>query len=306
MLKAVVDAGGFAKAAELVHKSPSSINHAVQKLQTQLGVPLLELRGRKAELTPAGEILLRRADHLLGEAREMEGLATALATGNDSLVAVAIDQLIPQDPIQRAFARFSESFPHTQVQVRETMRDEGAALLRSRSVDLLLGLTTSPGVLSESLGNIRLVCVAHPRHPLARLGRKLTLRDLRSRRQVIVRDNTDAHEGVRCGAEGQVCWEVGQVLTALNAVHAGFAYAWLPECAIKDSLDRGRLVALDLEAGGTQVLTISLALADYDRSGKAIRELARILSETFAERGEEPATMPDWWSMARCGTLAGL
>lgn len=38
MLAAVIDHGGFARAAEAIHKSPSSINHAVHKLETQLGV----------------------------------------------------------------------------------------------------------------------------------------------------------------------------------------------------------------------------------------------------------------------------
>ncbi|HBN88666.1 helix-turn-helix domain-containing protein, partial [Rheinheimera aquimaris] len=53
ILQAVVDAGGYAQAAELLSKSQSSLNHAVAKLQTQLGVELLEVRGRKAYLTEA-------------------------------------------------------------------------------------------------------------------------------------------------------------------------------------------------------------------------------------------------------------
>ena len=36
MFKAVVDAGGFNQAAQLVHKSQSSVHHAVQKLETAL------------------------------------------------------------------------------------------------------------------------------------------------------------------------------------------------------------------------------------------------------------------------------
>ena len=64
MLKAVVDHGGFAQAAQAVHKSQSTINHAVHKLQDQLGLKLLEVQGRKAQLTRAGELMLRRAEQL--------------------------------------------------------------------------------------------------------------------------------------------------------------------------------------------------------------------------------------------------
>jgi len=38
MFKAVVDAGGFNQAAALVHKSQSSVHHAVQKLENAIGV----------------------------------------------------------------------------------------------------------------------------------------------------------------------------------------------------------------------------------------------------------------------------
>ncbi|MCP3291660.1 helix-turn-helix domain-containing protein, partial [Aeromonas hydrophila] len=54
IFQAVVDCGGYAQAAEALNKSQSSLNHAVAKLQQSLGVALLEVRGRKAVLTPAG------------------------------------------------------------------------------------------------------------------------------------------------------------------------------------------------------------------------------------------------------------
>jgi len=48
MLAAVVDHGGFARAAEAIHKSPSTLNHAVHKLEEQLGIQVLEPVGRQA------------------------------------------------------------------------------------------------------------------------------------------------------------------------------------------------------------------------------------------------------------------
>lgn len=55
ILQAVVDFGGYAQAAEKLNKSQSSLNHAVAKLQHQLGIELLEVKGRKAYLTPQGK-----------------------------------------------------------------------------------------------------------------------------------------------------------------------------------------------------------------------------------------------------------
>ena len=42
VLQAIVDAGGFAQAAQELHRSQSSVSYAIARLQEQVGVPLLE------------------------------------------------------------------------------------------------------------------------------------------------------------------------------------------------------------------------------------------------------------------------
>src|SRR5947208_1778359 len=65
-LVAVVDKGGYAKAAAALHKSQSSVTYGVQQLESQLGVKAFKIAGRKAELTSTGELLYRRARYLVG------------------------------------------------------------------------------------------------------------------------------------------------------------------------------------------------------------------------------------------------
>ena len=81
ILQAVVDAGGYAQAAELLNKSQSSLNHAVAKLQNQLGVELLHVVGRKAFLTAAGEVMLRRSRLLTQQIEDLELLAANIDMG---------------------------------------------------------------------------------------------------------------------------------------------------------------------------------------------------------------------------------
>ena len=47
-LVAVVEAGGYAQAAEALHKSQSAVSYAVQKIETQLALKVFELQGRRA------------------------------------------------------------------------------------------------------------------------------------------------------------------------------------------------------------------------------------------------------------------
>src|SRR2546421_2462884 len=89
-LVAVVDAGGYAQAAERLHKSQSSVTYLVQKLESLLDVKVFEIKGRKAALTPAGQLLYRRDPVLLdGTARSQEGAESASARSEDRIPTAA-------------------------------------------------------------------------------------------------------------------------------------------------------------------------------------------------------------------------
>src|SRR5438105_13900159 len=83
-LVAVVDAGGYAQAAERLHKSQSSVTYLVQKLESLLGVKAFEIKGRKAALTPAGELLYRRARGLPHEAAGIEKTAKSASARSEA------------------------------------------------------------------------------------------------------------------------------------------------------------------------------------------------------------------------------
>src|ERR1700742_1966010 len=84
VLATVIDRGGFAPAAQALHRSQSAISYAVARLQDSLGLPLLAIQGRKAVLTAHGQTLLRRARPLLQELTMLEGLADSLQRGCES------------------------------------------------------------------------------------------------------------------------------------------------------------------------------------------------------------------------------
>ncbi|PHQ66977.1 MAG: LysR family transcriptional regulator, partial [Sneathiella sp.] len=57
VFEAIVEEGGYAQAAQKLHRSQSAISYSIAKMQDQLGVNLLEIQGRKAVLTEAGTLL---------------------------------------------------------------------------------------------------------------------------------------------------------------------------------------------------------------------------------------------------------
>jgi DNA-binding transcriptional LysR family regulator len=78
----VVDAGGFTKAGERVHRTQSTVSQQIKRLEDQLGRPLLQRNGKQATLTEEGERLLSYARRILAleqEARDV--VARPMADG---------------------------------------------------------------------------------------------------------------------------------------------------------------------------------------------------------------------------------
>src|ERR1044071_2942509 len=92
-LVSVVESGSYAKAAEQLHKSQSTLTYAIQKMEELLGVKVFEIRGRKAVLTPTGELLYRRGKALVDEAARLEHAAGELAKGWEAELRIAVEIL---------------------------------------------------------------------------------------------------------------------------------------------------------------------------------------------------------------------
>src|SRR5262245_30191885 len=110
-LLAVVDSGGYAQAAETLSKSQSAVTYAVQKLQSALGVKAFEVQGRRAVLTPTGQLLYRRARALVGDAGSLEDAARKLSAGWEAEIRVVMESVFPTWLILRCLDRFGSESP---------------------------------------------------------------------------------------------------------------------------------------------------------------------------------------------------
>ncbi|MFC3282141.1 LysR family transcriptional regulator [Litchfieldella rifensis] len=277
MLAAVIDHGGFARAAEAVHKSPSTLNHAVHKIEEQLGVRVLEPVGRQVRLTEAGEMLLRRARQLIESAAALEDVAERLAEGLEAEVVLAVDQIFPPDALAHALETFSAAFPHVRVQLHETVLNGGVEMLYDGRADLVVSGLAAQGFLGEPLVTVNFLAVAHPAHPLQRLERELDLRDLEQHRQLVVRDSALRQSMDSGWLKAEQRWTVSHLSTSVGMLERGLGFAWVPETLIRDALDEGRLKPLPLSAGGIREAPMQLIFRDRDRAGPATRAMANAL-----------------------------
>ncbi|MGP8292023.1 LysR family transcriptional regulator [Vreelandella zhanjiangensis] len=283
MLAAVVDHGGFARAAEVVHKSPSTLNHAVHKLEEQLGVQVLEPIGRQVRLTEAGELLLRRARQLIESAASLEDVASRLAEGLEAEIVLAIDQVFPAAAQAKAMERFSEMYPQVRVQLHESVLNGGTEMLYDGRADLVISGMEAQGFLGEPLVSVRFIAVAHPEHALHQLDRALDLRDLAQYRQLVVRDSALRQSTDAGWLKAEQRWTVGHLNTSLDMLKRGLGFAWMPETRIADDIRRGELKPLPLTAGSIREVPIQIIFRDRDRAGPAAHAMATALKQAVGE-----------------------
>ncbi|GGC85368.1 LysR family transcriptional regulator [Undibacterium terreum] len=281
-LTAVVETGGYAQAAELLHKSQSSVTYAVQKLESLLDVRAFEIQGRKAMLTSTGQLLYRRAKNLLDEAGALERAARRLSAGWEAEIRISAEMIFPTWLLLDCLQQFGLESPHTRIELIESVLAGTSEALLQGQADLAISAQIPPGFLGAPLMQFRAMPVASPDHPLHRLGRELNLQDLRDYRQLVIRETDSRRASSILSLDASQRWTVSHSATAIDAICRGYGFAWFPEEKIRDELATGRLKVLPLADGGQRFGTLYLILADPDYAGPAAQRLAQIIRETVA------------------------
>lgn len=281
-LTAVVEAGGYAQAAEALHKSQSSVTYAVQKLEATLGVSAFEIQGRKAKLTPTGEMLYRRARQLLEDADAIERAANKASAGWEAEISIAVEVLFPNWLMFRCLQRFGLESPQTRIEWFETVMEGTTEALLTGKVDMAITNMLPPGYGGEKIFEAKIVPVAHPDHELHQLGRPVEVRDLRKHRHIVVRDSGSKRDKKVRTLEVSQRWTVSNMSTSIGAVSHGYGFAFLPQYKIYPELVSGELKELQLRDPRELSGQLYLVFADRDGAGPGQLRLAQILREEIA------------------------
>lgn len=271
MFKAVADAGGFNRAASVIHKSQSSIHRAVTNLEQALNVKLFEVEGRKILLTEAGKLMLRRGQYLLNETSRIEAVAESLSSGVESELRIAVDGAIPQRFVFRALDKVSSLYPQISIDIIDTVLSGSNELITAGEADIGLSPIPLQGSLNEEICRIQFVAVAHKDHALHRTNRDLSYEDLKSHRQIIVRDSASQNKTSVGWLGAEQRWTVSHLRASIDLIIQNLGYAWLPLPAIIDQLNSGELQRLRLAKGGSRSESFYLNYLDKDRIGPAAK-----------------------------------
>jgi len=250
---ACVEAGSVTRAARQVHVAQPTLSHALARLESELGVRLLE-RGARAplRLTEPGERLVLRARQALAALGALRDDLSDVAAGSKGTLRLCAVQSACVTVLPRALAEFSRAHPGVELSVRTLAAEKIVKSVASGQSDLgfVAGAPTATlrEVEAELLRHEQLVALVRKSDPLAQR-RSVHLSSLAARDLVLVPAATFTGEIIH-----QACRDAGfapRVLLTLSSaealcelVRAGLALTILPEGYLRASDSELRAVRL--------------------------------------------------------------
>jgi DNA-binding transcriptional LysR family regulator len=125
-LEAIADKGSFGKAAESLGYTQSAISQQIATLERIVGLRLIERPGgpRPISLTEAGRVLLRHAEAIQARLLAAKADMNALEAGDAGRLRVGTFQSVGTRILPTLLRRFSESHPHVEVLLRESLDEK--------------------------------------------------------------------------------------------------------------------------------------------------------------------------------------
>ena len=276
LLEKVVELGSFAKAAEETHRSQSSVSYNLSLLQERLGVALLVPEGRRAVLTPAGELLLGQVKPLLKAFAWVESRAATLREGTRTRLDLVVDSIFPRQRLFAILRQFQQRYPQTQVRLTEVLENANDTDNVQAEADVMV-LTRRQDITGrgEWLMNIDFVAVAHRDHPVFQQPGPLSDEQLRPWPLIRIADSDSSRQ------ETHDAWTFSTIDAAIDAVLYQVGYGWLPEERIQEELAQGILKPLPLNHGVRRATPLHLIVK---RDLAPLDEQVEMLLKLFSQQ----------------------
>jgi len=281
VLQTVVEEGSYARAAERLKRSQSSVSYALSALQDRLGLVLLEIQGRKAELTEAGHLMLAQALPLLNGFKQLESRAASLKAGVRTSIGLVVDSVFPKDRLFAALLEFQQAWPQVQVHVTEVLRTENKNALAQQEAELyVITEKQDTDAATSFLLDIDFVALARADHPLHQLEGPLSAAQLEQYPLVMIADRTSQRTQLR-GVRS--VWSFTTIEAAIEAVCHGVGYGWLPMHRVVALLESGQLKRLPVASAQIRKTPIYLVFGNESLCfDKTVTALAHSLRQVQA------------------------
>ncbi|WP_299020260.1 LysR family transcriptional regulator [uncultured Photobacterium sp.] len=181
--------GSIAEAARKLNKSRTTLSAAISAFEDELGVKLLNRTGNTVQLTDIGEAIVNDCERILMVSDDIKNKCQYHLDGVESALRIARDDALPESLWRKLVQELNAKFPGTSISIYVAPPPELEQMVQQNIIDVAYCLLPDEHQLSRSnhlsLGQIRMMSVAHREHPLARL-RKVISSDLEHYTEIVL------------------------------------------------------------------------------------------------------------------------
>lgn len=229
-LQAVVDYGGFAQAAEVLHKTQSSISYTINKLEQVLDMEIFVVEKRRAVLTSQGETLLALSREVTNKAIALEIAAKIITKKINNKIKIVIDSLYDSDDLLNKIERLIKNRKDYDIELTKTLlnRDE---ILSFKEFDLLISHHYIGSLNPIFIGEVSAILVTEPNHYL----QKCTQNEIESKLKItphILLSSTFQEK-----TKSRQIVKVTNTEIAIKLTRNSVGYSWLPKNIIHELID---------------------------------------------------------------------
>jgi DNA-binding transcriptional LysR family regulator len=265
----VVDAGGFTRAGERVHRTQSTVSQQIRRLEETLGRPLLHRNGKRVTPTDEGERLLSYARRIVSLAEEARDAVARPAA--DGIVRLGIPEDFAANRLTKALSKFARSRPGLRLDVRCDLSVKLRSDLDRGDLDLALVKRDAGGTGAVAAWPENLSWVTSRSHPIDPRREPVPLAVFP---HGCLYRNRAIHALEAAGRAWHIAYTSPNFAGIQAAVSAGLGLSILPETAI---LADHRV--LRQQDGFPSVSNTELALMLGPDASPATRRLADLLAD---------------------------
>ena len=284
--QAVIRNNNFSEAAYECNISQSAISQQIQALDSELGFSLLERKGRKFELTPAGEFFYKKSLVLVADYEQIVREATRFAGGEQVCLKVGFLRCYSGQEFHLALEEFVSKYSDIPVEVFYGNHDELYHMLLENKIDL--AFNDQRRAFSDEFINMLLISsVTHieiaRRNPMSSLD-KVTVQELKNMPCILVSSEAEKETEAEyyhtiIGLQGEKIF-ADNMEKARTLVISGKGFMSSEGTPIEGSLGTN-IVRIPLYRGDEPVKRNYCAFWKKENAKKMSEEFAEILRSKF-------------------------
>ncbi|AZG71689.1 LysR substrate-binding domain-containing protein [Shewanella livingstonensis] len=245
-LDAIDRKGSFAAAATSLYRVPSALTYTIKKLEEDMGTALFDRTKQKAQLTPAGKIVLEQGRQILLATNRLIDSVQQLESGWENEIRLSRDTIIPQGPLFTLIEQFNQLEHSVDITLDVEAVGGGWDALHSRRADIVIGASGElpRGIFqTHKIGEIEFVFAVAPHHPLAFVDGMLDADRLSHYCALVVADTSQLLPIRDSGMfKSKQMIRLNTMDAKIAAQIQGLGIGFLPRHMVQSYLDSGQLI----------------------------------------------------------------